>query len=246
MTEIKDNFSHRINPVSINLPTLEFLKDYIENNEVASILEFGSGVSTEFWSEKLPQAHVISYENSRRYRKITASRVDKHADNIHVRFGPLRIMKLFGRRYISYKTGSYLRKNAPKSFDLVLIDGPPGFLYSREATLLQAINHISETTQVILDDAEREIEKATIKRWGEMFDMHDLKFHKMGKKEIATFRISPTPKLAKMPESPHHKLGKSIRLLLTFYKQNIMHNLWLFKMRLFNKEPFPDQKMSED
>jgi hypothetical protein len=25
-----------------------------------------------------------------------------------------------------------------------------------------------------------------------------------------------------------------------------MHNLWLFKMRLLNKEPFPDQKMIED
>ena len=140
MTEIEDNFKHRINPVSINLATLEFLKEYIDNNEVRSILEFGSGVSTEFWSEQLSQAHVISYENSRRYRKITASRVNKKADNIHVRFGPLRIMKLFGRRYISYKTGNHLKKYAPKSFDLVLIDGPPGFLYSREATLLQAID----------------------------------------------------------------------------------------------------------
>lgn len=246
MTEIKDSFSHRINPVSINLTTLEFLKDFIDNNEVMSILEFGSGVSTEFWSEQLPHAHVISYENSRRYRKITASRVNKHADNIHVRFGPLRIMKLFGRRYISYKTGSYLRKKAPKTFDLVLIDGPPGFLYSREATLLQAIDHISENTQIILDDAERDIEKATIERWSEMFDMHDLQFHKMGKKEIATFRITPTPKLEKMPESPNHKLGESIRLLLTFHRQNLMHNLWLLKMRLLNKEPFPDQKMSEE
>lgn len=246
MTEIKDSFSHRINPVSINLTTLEFLKDFIDNNEVNSILEFGSGVSTEFWSEQLSQAHVISYENSRRYRKITASRVHKHANNIHVRFGPLRIMKLFGRRYISYKTGSYLKKNAPKSFDLVLIDGPPGFLYSREATLLQAIDHISENTQIILDDASRDIERATIERWSEMFDMHDLQFHKMGEKEIATFRITPTPKLEKMPESPNHKLGKSIRLLLTFHRQNFMRNLWLLKMRLLNKEPFPDQKMNED
>lgn len=246
MTEIEDNFKNRINPVSINLATLEFLKEYIDNNEVRSILEFGSGVSTEFWSEQLSQAHVISYENSRRYRKITASRVNKKADNIHVRFGPLRIMKLFGRRYISYKTGNHLKKYAPKSFDLVLIDGPPGFLYSREATLLQAIDHISENTQIILDDAERDIEKATLERWSEMFEMHDLQFHKMGKKEIATFRISPIPKLAKMPDSPNHKLGKTIRLFLTFHKQNFMHNLWLLKMRLLNKEPFPDQKMIED
>ena len=67
MTGIKEAYGGRINPVSINLPTLEFLKEYIEKNEVTSILEFGSGVSTEFWSEQLPQAHVISFENNRRY-----------------------------------------------------------------------------------------------------------------------------------------------------------------------------------
>ena len=244
--DIKEAYGDRINPVSINLETLQFLKEYIDNNEVASILEFGSGVSTEFWSEQLPQAHLISFENSRRYRKITASRISKQAGNIRVRFGPLRLMKLFGRRYISYKIGSYLRKNAPKSFDLVLVDGPPGFLYSREATILQAIDHITEDTQIILDDAERDVEKSTIERWSMMFDMHELQYHKMGNKEIATFRISPKPKLEKMPESPNHKLGKTIRLLLTFHKQNFMHNLWLLKMRLLNKEPFPDQKMAEE
>ena len=244
--DIKEAYGDRINPVSINLETLQFLNEYIDNNEVASILEFGSGVSTEFWSEQLPQAHLISFENSRRYRKITASRISKQAGNIHVRFGPLRLMKLFGRRYISYKIGSYLRKNAPKSFDLVLVDGPPGFLYSREATILQAIDHITEDTQIIIDDAERDVEKSTIERWSMMFDMHELQYHKMGNKEIATFRISPKPKLAKMPESPNHKLGKTIRLLLTFHKQNVMHNLWLLKMRLLNKEPFPDQKMAEE
>ena len=244
--DIKEAYGDRINPVSINLETLQFLKEYIDNNEVASILEFGSGVSTEFWSEQLPQAHLISFENSRRYRKITASRISKKAGNIHVRFAPLRLMKLFGRRYISYKIGSYLRKNAPKSFDLVLVDGPPGFLYSREATILQAIDHITEDTQIILDDAERDVEKSTIERWSKMFDMHELQYHKMGNKEIATFRISPKPKLAKMPESANHKLGKTIRLLLTFHKQNVMHNLWLLKMRLLNKEPFPDQKMAEE
>jgi hypothetical protein len=75
-----------------------------------------------------------------------------------------------------------------------------------------------------------------------MFEMHDLQFHQMENKEIATFRISPKPKLAKMPDSPNHKLGRTIRLLLTFHKRNFMHNLWLLKMRLMNKEPFPDQK----
>ena len=37
-----------------------------------------------------------------------------------------------------------------------------------------------------------------------------------------------------------------VKLLLTFYKRNTMHNLWLLKMRLLNREPFPDQKMNQE
>ena len=52
MSSVKDQFASRINPVSINIETLEFLEQYINNNQINSVLEFGSGVSTEFWSEK--------------------------------------------------------------------------------------------------------------------------------------------------------------------------------------------------
>ena len=52
MTDIKNEYDHRINPVSINISTLEYLKRHLDNNKVTSVLEFGSGVSTEFWSEQ--------------------------------------------------------------------------------------------------------------------------------------------------------------------------------------------------
>ena len=206
MSVIRDIYQDKINPVSINIETLEFLQRHLDGNEVNSVLEFGSGVSTEFWSTQLPDAHIISFDNSRRYRKISASRVNKNATNTHVRFGPLRIMKLFGIHYISYKIGSYLKNNGPEKFDLVLIDGPPGFLYAREATLLQAIDHIRKDTLIILDDAERNVEKETVARWSEMFEMRDLEYHDVGLKQIATFRVSPKPLLKVMPASPNHTL----------------------------------------
>ena len=59
------NLPARINPVSINIETLQYLDSMIKSKNIASILEFGSGVSTEFWSEKLPDATVISFDNSR-------------------------------------------------------------------------------------------------------------------------------------------------------------------------------------
>lgn len=247
MSSVKDEFGARINPVSINIETLEFLNDYINNNQVNSVLEFGSGVSTEFWSEKLPNSQILSFDNSRRYAKITNSRISKIHDNIHVQFAPLRRMKFFGIQYISYNISKHLRSRAPTNpFDIVFIDGPPGFLHAREATLFQCMNYIDENTMIIIDDAEREIERQTIHRWGLMFDMVDLQFHTMGAKEIATFRIVPKPKLASLPHNDIHTRWNMTKLLWTFRKRNTMHNLWLLKMKLLNREPFPDQVIEQN
>ena len=246
MSQIREEFASRINPVSINIETLEFLDDLIQNHSIERVLEFGSGVSTEFWSEKIPNAHVISFDNSRRYAKITRSRIHKEAKNTSIRFAPLRRMKFFGLHYISYRIGTYLEKNAPtKPFNLVLIDGPPGYLYAREAALFQALPYIDEQTTIILDDAEREIEKQTIERWGALFEMKNLTYHSMGKKEIAIFSINPKPNETRLPDMNIHTRSHMRKLFLTFHKRNIMHNLWLFKMRILNKEPFPDQKMDQ-
>lgn len=65
MSNIKQEFSARINPVSINIETLEYLNHLVAENNITSVLEFGSGVSTEFWSEKVPNAKIISFDNSR-------------------------------------------------------------------------------------------------------------------------------------------------------------------------------------
>ena len=163
MISVKDQFASRINPVSINIETLEFLDQYINNNQIDSVLEFGSGVSTEFWSEKLPNSQILSFDNSRRYAKITNSRISKIHDNIHVQHAPLERMEFFGIQYISYKIDKHLQTMAPADpFDIVFIDGPPGFLHAREATLFQCMSYIDENTIIIIDDAEREIERQTI------------------------------------------------------------------------------------
>ena len=52
MSQIREEFASRINPVSINIETLEFLDGLIQNHSIERVLEFGSGVSTEFWSKK--------------------------------------------------------------------------------------------------------------------------------------------------------------------------------------------------
>lgn len=201
-----------------------------------------------FWSEYLTGGKIVSIENSRRYRKITASRLNNNAAETIVKFAPLRMMKLFGCHYISYRINRWLKKKQQgEVFDLVLIDGPPGYLLAREATLLQSLPYVNSKTLFVLDDAERPEEKETVKRWGEFLEIRDLQYHKVGKKEIATFHVEPENRKSKgMTEVKAHSRSNMLKLFLTFHKRNTMHNLWLMKMRLLRKEPYPDQKMPGD
>ena len=248
MVALEGDYLPHINPVSINIETLLFLKNAIDERGISSVLEFGSGVSTMFWSEYLTNGSIISIENSRRYRKITASRLNNNTAEAVVKFAPLRMMKLFGCHYISYRIDRWLKKkHKGRVFDLVLIDGPPGYLLAREATLLQSLPYIDSNTLFVLDDAERPEEKETVKRWGDFLELSDLQYHKVGKKEIATFHIDPSNhKSEGMEKIKTHSRGNMLKLFLTFHKRNTMHNLWLAKMRLLRREPYPDQKMPED
>jgi len=248
MLTLEEDYRPHINPVSINVETLLFLKDAIDEYDLSSVLEFGSGVSTMFWSEYLIDGMVVSIENSRRYRKITASRLNDNAAKTVVKFAPLRIMKLFNCHYISYRINRWLKKEySGQIFDLVLIDGPPGYLLAREATLLQSLPYIDSNTLIVLDDAERPEEKETVKRWGDFLELTDLQYHKVGKKEIATFRVDPLNRKSRdMAKVKTHSRSNMLKLFLTFHKRNIMHNLWLLKMSLLRREPYPDQKMPDD
>jgi len=248
MLTLEEDYRPHINPVSINIETLLFLENAIDEHDISSVLEFGSGVSTMFWSEYLIDGTVVSIENSRRYRKITASRLNNNAAETIVKFAPLRMMKLFGCHYISYRINRWLKKkHSGRIFDLVLIDGPPGYLLAREATLLQTLPYIDSDTLIVLDDAERPEEKETIKRWGDFLEVRNLQYHKVGKKEIATFRVDPINRKSEgMVEVKTHSRSNMLKLFITFHKRNTMHNLWLLKMRLLRREPYPDQKMPED
>ncbi len=244
---LEKKYRPHINPVSINIETLLFLKNAIEEHGISSVLEFGSGVSTMFWSEYLIDGVVVSIENSRRYRKITASRLNNKAAETVVKFAPLRMMKLFDCHYISYRINRWLKKkHSGRVFDIVLIDGPPGYLLAREATLLQSLPYIDSNTLIVLDDAERPEEKETVKRWGDLLKLTDLQYHKVGKKEIATFRVDPiNHKSEGMVKVKAHSRSNMLKLFFTFHKRNTMHNLWLLKMRLLRREPYPDQKMPD-
>ena len=79
LTNIADEFAGRVNPVSINLETLQDLDSMIKSKNVNSILEFGSGVSMNFGDEKLRCYCYFLHDNSRRYIKITRSRLNKKA-----------------------------------------------------------------------------------------------------------------------------------------------------------------------
>ena len=49
--------------------------------------------------------------------------------------------------------------------DFVLIDGPPGNRFGREATLYQIAPYLSSSTLICLDDANRRPEKEALANW---------------------------------------------------------------------------------
>ena len=104
---------------------------------------------------------------------------------------------------------------------------------------------VLEELNININLEPRDIEKQIIERWGTLFEMKNLTFHSMGKKEVAAFSINPKPENTQLPDMKIHTRSHMRKLFFTFHKRNIMHNLWLLKMRILNREPFPDQKMDQ-
>ena len=74
----------------------------------------------------------------------------------------------------------------------------------------------ANTRRFVLDDAERPEEKETIKRWSDFLEVRNLQYHKVGKKEIATFRVNPINRKSEgMVEVKTHSRSNIFKLFIT-------------------------------
>lgn len=159
---------------------LRALTDYCLTHKPKVIVECSSGVSSLVLSkccEINGCGHVYSLENGEEYANKTRSYVQAEglsqwAEIIHA---PLVTYTLDGDQYKWYEL-----ENLPDVvIDLLVIDGPPGFLgknarYPAAPLLYQ---RLSPTASIFLDDASRNDEKSIIDKW--LADYPDLRSEKV-------------------------------------------------------------------
>jgi len=147
---------------------LELISNYCLREKPQGIVECSSGTSSLVLSQccKLNQCgHVYSLENGEEFAEKTTQQLATFllTDYCDVIRAPLQEMTLADESFQWYA----LDNLSDITIDLLVIDGPPGFLqkHSRYPALPMLSGRLAEHCAVFLDDAAREDEQALVQRW---------------------------------------------------------------------------------
>jgi predicted O-methyltransferase YrrM len=132
-----------------------------------SILEFGAGRSSEAFVAGLQACgnggRLTSVDHAPEYSREAWQRVLASGVDATLLVAPIERRLSANGFYYSYPAAADgLARRAP--YDLVFIDAPPSE-FGRDGPLHQAAPHLAPGTLVILDDAGREAEQRTLRRW---------------------------------------------------------------------------------
>jgi hypothetical protein len=86
-------------------------------------------------------------------------------DNVTYFHAPISPYRYKLKSFLTYKNNYTAKIPNEIQFDIVLIDGPLGFRYGREAPLYQIAAHLKPETIIVLDDAGREPEQRALANW---------------------------------------------------------------------------------
>jgi hypothetical protein len=146
---------------------LALLTALVAELECAHVLEFGSGTSTVALARAVGElaepGAVTAVENDPAARASTraALRAAGAAERAVVQLAPLVARRVDGRHLPVYRLDAarFAHTAAP---GLIVIDGPPSMLGGREGSIRQALGLADVGTLVLLDDADRPGEIATL------------------------------------------------------------------------------------
>lgn len=190
------------NDSSLASDTMRFIGMLMQEYNPKTVLEFGSGVSTLFLSsilDRLGAGKLYSIEHSKRYYLETLSRLEG-IHNAKCILSPVTPYRFKLKSFLSYGT-SYLKK-LPKDLrlDLVIIDGPPGFRFGREAPLYQIAPFLTDRSLILLDDANRPPEQEAIFWWHRVWRSRiKVSLFPRLKKGLAVIQIKDPDKIAIWP-----------------------------------------------
>ena len=138
------------------------------------VVETGSGVSTiiiGYCLKKLGKGKLLSLEHDTKYAEINRNQISFHGlDGIAtIVHAPLKEIEISGRKWLWYNTESF---NINKSIDVLVIDGPPGYVQklARYPAVPILYKHLNASSKIIVDDGRREDEKTIVTLWEKEFD----------------------------------------------------------------------------
>lgn len=165
---ISSKMTKRIAGSTLDLQGLRFIGSLAKHFDSRYIFEFGSGVSTSFFEQMSGEHHIYSAEDSGYYLQITKNQIGNN-ERIHLQYCPIRSYWYKGKSFATYDNQRLINLCNGKIFDLVLIDGPLGSKYGREATLYQITPFINKNTLFILDDSNRQGEQKDMANWNRVW-----------------------------------------------------------------------------
>lgn len=147
---------------------IQLIVDDCLNKKPKMIVECSSGLTTLMLARCCQinkQGHVYSLENGKEYADKTQQYIKKYqlenyATIIHA---PLQTVKIDQSEYLWYE----LEQLPEKSINMLVIDGPPGYIqdHSRYPAIPLLYHRLSDQCRIFLDDAAREDEKELVSWW---------------------------------------------------------------------------------
>jgi len=191
----------RITGSTLDARALKFIGSLIENVNPIHWMEFGSGLSTFFTAGLLSEnshARLYTVDHSDYYLGQTREMCREY-NNVIYFYAPIAPYRYKHRDFLTYSNDFVANIPQDVQFDVVLIDGPLGFRYGREAPLYQIAARLKPETIIVLDDAGREPEQRAIANWRRVWrDKISVEFFP-GRKGLAVIQIREPTSLERFP-----------------------------------------------
>lgn len=150
-------------------------------NERKQIIEFGTGISTIVMARLITKnnlnATIFSIEHNTNWKKIIRQKLEAEGLNSIVQLidAPLKASELSPNENEWYNTEVLDAALSDKTFDMVIVDGPPAWEPHKQLARYPALpftfNKLQSNCSIYLDDANRPGEQQVLQRWEKQFSV---------------------------------------------------------------------------
>ncbi|MFZ2900365.1 MAG: hypothetical protein WA004_17170 [Saprospiraceae bacterium] len=162
---------------SISPSTANYIVNDILINERKKIIEFGSGLSTiiigRFLKKFDNDSTLFSVESDEKWIETLQSFIDRENLGHHIQFihAPIKNSPYSFKSHTAWYDSQCIEEKIEGiKFDMVIVDGPQGFLsYSRYGALPFIKKHLNPKFSILLDDTNRKEEQEIFQKWSQEF-----------------------------------------------------------------------------